>query len=485
VGFVAHEALWKVAVDGGNPVPVCDTQPLVRGATWGPDDTIVFAPDPFAGLMRVSAAGGEPEVLTHRDGERGDASHRWPAFLPGGRAVVFNIYMGGSFENSNIAVYSLDSGETKILLETGLDPFYVGTGHLVYGSRNTLFAVSFDLENLEVSGSPVPVLDGIFVGSSGPGNLGAAISGDGVLLYEPVVESEYEIVLVDRTGNEEPLPASRRRGFTISGPRYSPDGRFLAIPYEHDLWLYDIARGVFSPIVRHEGGDMRPLWTPDGQTIIFTSDRSGSRDLYRIPTDGSAAEELLLSSPNWLLASSICGEGQTLLYAESDPAMRQDIWALPLTGNSEPQLLVRSEWAEGAAEFAPGCRWFAYTSDESGRFEVYARPFGRPARPVQISTSGGDEPAWGPDGREIFYREDEWLMAVPVTMEEDLQVGLPQPLFEASYVGYGDAIPRSYDVSPDGQRFAFLKAASAPPVSELVLVLNWLAELERLAPVQY
>ncbi len=475
LGFFADQKVWKVSVEGGSPVPICDAERL-RGAAWGPDDTIVLAPDSYTGLFLISATGGQPEPLTSLDVERGEISHRWPAFLPGGRAIVFNIFMGGSFDDSLIAAHSLSTGETTILLEGGLDPFYSQSGHLIYGRAGTLFAVPFDPERLELTGSPEPVEDGVSVANEGPGTVEADVTLDGTMFYRPEVRTEHEVVAVDREGNEETLP-STRRSYGLSGPRFSPDGSSLVISQGDDIWLYDIERGVMSPFITHEASDGGPLWMPDGQTVIFHSNRSGNRDLYRVPADGSEEEIVVRAGQTWMVANSVCSDGQVLLYVGGG-----DIWALPLEEDAEPEIVLQNEADEGAAVFSSDCRWLAYSSAETGRYEVYVRPYDRPGRPVQISIGGGDEPAWGPDGREIFYRAEGYLMVVEVSAGDDFSAGLPEMLFEADYLSYGMHFPRMYDISPDGQRFVFFKQVSDPPVSDLVVVTNWFEELTRLVP---
>jgi Tol biopolymer transport system component len=322
----------------------------------------------------------------------------------------------------------------------------------------------------------VPVEDGVSTGSAGPGAVDAQVSLDGTMFYRPGVQTEQEVVLVDREGNEEILPSTRRE-YGFSGPRFSPDGRLLAIPQGGDIWLYDIERGVFSPFITHEASDSGPLWTPDGQAIIFVSNRTGNRDIYRVPVDGSEEESRLRAGQAWLVANSICSDGQVLLFDE-----QTDIWALPLDGDAEPEIVVQGEADDGAAVFSPDCGWLAYTSNESGRYEVYVRPYGRPGRREQVSIGGGEEPAWGADGREIFYRAQGQLMVVEVSASESFSAGMPKRLFAADYLSYGTHFPRIYDVSTDGLQFAFFKPVSDPPVGDMVVVLNWLEELKRLVP---
>ena len=488
VGFFADGKLKKVSIGGAAPLTLCDA-PALQGASWGTNDTIVFAPSNRSGLFQVSAAGGTPKVLTTLDAEKGEISHRWPETLPNGNAVLF---VEGTATDSRIVVLSLETGERRVLIEGGTHARYVPTGHLVYapeGTPGTLLAVPFDPSRLEVTGSPVTIIEGVGAFEEGPAQF--SFSSLGTLVYVPrgIAEEERTLVWVDRQGAEEPLGAPPRRYRNL---RLSPDGLRLAVTIgrgnNQDVWIYDIARHALTQLTFEKGRDIHPIWAPDGRRLAFRSAREGSQNLFWKPADGSGAAERLTTSENGVQSpTSWSPDDQVLAFyerpaAEGSSATGLDIWVLPLEGERKPRPFLQTQFDEGGAVFSQDGRWLAYGSNESGRLEVYVQPFPGPGNKWQISTEGGAEPAWARSGRELFYRNGDQMMAVEITTEPTFSAGTPKLLFEGTFQG-GGVSRANYGVTPDGQRFAMIQEGGPnEPPPQIYVVLNWFEELKRRVP---
>ena len=483
VGFFADGKLKKVSISGGAPMILCDA-PQPRGASWGPNDTIVFAPTSSSGLSQVSAAGGTPQLLTTLDSQEGERSHRWPQLLPDGKAVLFTVATsGGTFDEGRILVQLLETGERRVLIQGGTYPHYLPTGHLVYAQAGTLLAVPFDPSRLEVTGAAVPLVEGVMQSARGAAQV--SFSSVGSLVYLPggIGEAERTLVWVDRKGGAQPLAAPPR---PYLNPHLSPDGRQLAVEIaaaKRDMWVYDISRETLTRLTFEGIQSQVPTWTPDGKRVTFNSARARSFNLFWRPADGSGAEERLMTSEYNLLPSSWSPDGQMLAFSEVHPTTRLDIWVLPLEGERKPRPFLITQFNESSAMFSSDGRWLAYTSDESGRFEIYVQPFPGPGRKWQISTEGGTEPVWARNGGELFYRSEigNRMMAVDITTEPTFNAGKPRLLFEGRYdtrvtIGYR----ANYDVTADGQRFVMIKGEEGQ--GQINVVLNWFEELKRLVP---
>jgi len=436
-----------------------------------------------SGLFRVSAAGGMPKPLTVPDRKKGELSHRWPEILPGSKAVLFTIWTGTTnFDKQRIGVLSLETGERRVLVEGGTYARYVPSGHLVYARAGELLAVPFDLKRLEVTGPPVSILEGV---STSP-TLGVAqssFSGGGSFAYVPggPNDGERTLLWVDRNGAARPLPAPPR---PYLSPRLSPDGQRLAVGIQGTpgLWLYDLARGTLTRLTEFPFSP-HPIWTPDGKYLTFASVVSGAINLYWTLADGSGTAERLTTSEDGQWPGSWSPDGQVLAFSEADPTTGYDIWVLGLQGDRKPRPFLQTPSNEYGPIFSPDGRWVAYVSDESGRQEIYVRPFPGPGGKMQISTDGGLEPVWARDGRELFYRNGDKVMVTAVETQPVFAASKPKLLFEGHYDPGILAFERDYDVSPDGQRFLMVKASDQESVAtQLNVVLNWSDELRRLVP---
>ena len=476
VGFFTDDKLKKVSVRGGPPVTLCDAANS-RGASWGPDDTIVFAAGSPTSLSRVSSGGGMPEILTTPDPEQREFGHLWPELLPNGRAVLFAIDTGEGFDNALIAVQSLETGERKVLLEGGTAPRYAPTGHIVYAREDKLLAVPFDLEDLVVTGHPIPVLENVAVNRF----LGFAqfsFSRDGLLAYMPTDYSEAKrrLVWVDRNGGVEPLP-SPDRAYRL--PRVSPNGQRVAVVIStlatSDIWTYDLQREALAQLTEL-GRVSAPVWTPDGEQIAFVYGGAALGNLYWQAADGSASGQSLWGGQYSGVPTSWSPDGKMLAIAKHDPPTGWDIFVLRM--GDEPEPLVRSPFSEGGAVFSPDGHWIAYfTGLESGGGAIYVQPFPRSGAEWQVSPEGGREPVWSRDGRELFYRKGNEMMVIPIQTSPTFNAGEPRLLFEGGFQR-GDPAQPNYDVAPDG-RFLMIESTGGPTATKLNVVLNFFEELKQ------
>jgi serine/threonine-protein kinase len=473
IGFWADRKLKKVSLAGGQPLTLCDAA-VPRGASWGPDGTILFSPWSSSSLWRVSDKGGDAKPFTTLDAAKGEGTHRWPEILPGGKTAIFTIHgTSGNYDDARIGAVHLETGERKSVLQGGTDARYLSTGHLVYLRSGSLYAVPFDLKGLAVTGPPVPVLDDVgYYGIVGRANYAFSASGTLVYFGRDLQEAEGQLVWVDRKGVTRPIMEARR---SYSDVRISPDGSRVATVVGHpgsDIWIYDLERNSWD---RLTSGSLHnnPVWTPDGQRLAFASNRSGSFNAFWMPIDRSQPAEQLTRSDQWIFPTSFSPDGRSLLVNSMTPNMGADIAVVSLDGDRTTRTLLRTPSSEEGARFSPNGHWIAYQSDESGRAEVYVTGYPGPGGRHQISTEGGEDPVWSRDGLELFYWCSGKLMGVAVKTAAQFSAGLPKPLFEMK-----DLV--SYDVSPDGQRFAAVRATARDSASStLAVVLNWFEDIKR------
>jgi serine/threonine-protein kinase len=481
LGLFAGGKLKKVSVSGGAALPLADAL-APHGASWGSQGTIAFAPTVVSALQQVSDSGGVPRPLTHL--EKGDVAHRWPEFLPSGKVLLFAASTSAfNWTNAQVAVHSVVTGERRDLLQTGMHPGYAPSGHLVYAQGGSLMAVRFDSQKLTATGSAVPVVVGVLQSTS-TGAAQYSFSTTGSLVYVPggVQTPQSKLVWVSRNGTEQPLAAPMR---PYQFPRLSPDGRRVAVGItekETQIWLYDLSRDTLTRLTLEGNLNNRPVWTPDGKRIAFVSTEGGPQNLYWQLANGSGALERLTISQFTQTPNSWSPDGQLLAFNEINPTKGPDIWVLRLSdGKAQP--FHRTPFNEGAPRFSLDGRWLAYVSDESGRNEIYVQPYPGPGEKWQISTQGGTEPVWNPNGRELFYRSGDKLMAVEIAAQTGFAAGKPQVLFEGRYQ-LSSLTASNYDVSSDGQRFLMLKPSEqelAGP-TQINVVLNWFEELKQKVP---
>jgi len=522
IGFFAGGKLKKVGATGGAAVTLCDA-PQDRGGTWSEDGSILFTPGAQTGLWRVSSAGGAAEALTTPDPAAGETSHSSPQALPGGEAVLFTAYgAAGNFEDArlaaNLVVQRLPGGSRKIVHRGGFDGRYLPSGHLVYMHEGTLFAAPFDLDRLETTGLPAPVLEGVAVRRAAQ----FAFSHRGTLVFVPGPSGGAAVPVqwMDREGKLQPLRAVPGVSRTL---RFSPDGRRLALDIlegkNWDVWVYEWGRDTLSRLTFDPSGDTAPVWTPDGRRIAFSSARAdqATRNLYWQGADGTGEAERLGESKNIQIPNSWHPSGKSLAFQEQNTQTSWDILILPLEGDDasgwkpgKPTVFLNSPFSELESRFSPDGRWLAYSSNESGRQEVYVRPFipggselrsdagtsdsleGARMRTIpgpggkwQISTAGGTWPKWSRSRRELFYRgEDERIMVSAYTVEGDSFRAEKPRVWSPGLVPAGPAGPK-FDLHPDGERVAVLKASAGEAEARhdhVTLIQNFFDELARIAP---
>ena len=499
VGFYSNGAMQRVSIDGGGALKICET-PAVWSATWGDDDTIVFATSATpGGLWRVPVSGATPERLTTVDAAAGELQHAYPQRLPNGE-VLFGVTTDRGW---HLAVLSIGDKKVRPLGQPGSGgagaQYVPQTGHLLYANAGGLVAVPFDPTSGKGPGSPTPLLERPEVDPSG--SAAFAVSASGTLVYIPRASTlpSRALVSVDNTGRSRVLSDTRA---AYSHPRLSPDGRRIAVAIESengsDIWIYDVERGSSTPLVT--GGVNRfPIWA-DNQQITFQSVRSGGASLYSRRADGSGEPEALIRSandPSAMQSRALAGllpgsmpvftsanphlpmswshDGLTLAFDERKPSAEHDIWVL--TRGSEPSPFQMTPNDESSPTFSPDSKWLAYVSDETNRSAVWVQPFPGPGPKYLISPDGGTEPAWSRSGTELnlYFRRGNQLVSVAITPAPEFRWGKPQVVFESRYESLDGA--RNYDVGPDGKSFVVVRSEGADDGDQFNVVLNWFAEL--------
>ena len=470
LGFFAAGKLRKVSLNGGAAVTLSDASGFGLGGSWGSQGTIALGG--LAGIQQIADGGGTLHPVTHL--EQGEAAHAWPELLPNDQAILFTVAGSGS---PRVAVQALRSGKRRDLFSGGT-PRLTQSGQLVYAQGGTLMVTPFDVQTLTVKRAAIPTVSGVLQ-SPVTGAAQYSISSTGTLAYLPgSAAAQSKLVWVNRKGAEQPLDVPSH---AYLDPRLSPDGRTIAVGTSDDglqISLFDPSRKTLSPFT-FQGNNRVPVWTPDGKRIVFWSDTTGTANLYWMRADGSGGREQLRSSNYLNIPFSFSRDGQLLAFSELNAVTAEDIWVLRMS-DRKAQLFLESA---DAPAFSPDGHWLAYVSEESGRREVYVQPYPGPGGKYQISTAGGTEPLWNHNGRELFYRNEDKMMAVDIYTEPGFAAGKPRQLFQGSYVLNYFAGPY-YDVSSDGQQFLMLKPveqAQAAP-TQINVVLNWFEELKQRVP---
>jgi Tol biopolymer transport system component len=485
VGFFAQGKLKLVSLSGGLPVTLCSS-PVNRGATWGPDGSIIFSPSTTAGLFRIPSAGGTPVALTVPDRAKGEFSHRWPELLPGGKAVLFTVFSGTTFDQAKIDVLSLETGRQRVILKGGSYPRYVAPGYLVYARTSGLQAVPFDSKRLTVTGPPTPVAEGVSINPFG-GAADFSISAEGSLAYVPGGARGSNLTLwwVDRKGGAQPVPAPAR-GYI--SPRLAPDDRRLAIGIQGSnpgVWIYDLSRGTLTLLAETVARIPAAIWMPGGKGLTFRSLRRESdgsvSHICEMPVYGGSMQRLTTGEAAQY-PGSWSADGRVLAFSQLDPATGWDIWLLRPAAEPKLQSFLQTPADERGAVLSPDGDWVAYESDETGRQEVYVRSFADRLQKWQVSTDGGTEPMWARNGHELFYRAADKMMSVSIQTAPTLGAGKPQLLFEGRYET-GNGFVANYDVDLEGQRFLMIKASEqeAEP-KQLNVILGWIRHFKGSLP---
>jgi Tol biopolymer transport system component len=479
VAFTANGLLKRVSTTSGTVVSVLDGlnafSPTL--ATWSAKDTIVLRGR--GGIVEVPSAGGAPRSLV----AMGDTAEnlQQPEFLPDSDTLLLTTGQRGNdtAEGQSIEVLKVATGERKVLIQRGYARHYLPTGHLIFQRSGTLMAAPFDLNRLEVTGTPVPVIERLRQPFNGVGAFNCSRTGTCVYIAGGTL-NDRTVAIVDRNGRSQPLPLPPK---SYNHPRFSPSGDRLSFWIQQlrcELEVYDLERGATTRLAS-EIDHHNTIWTPDGRQLTYVGgrlNRSGY-EFFSWPARSGATEQQMTTTALNLPASvplSWSPRGDTLAYAA-----RGDIWLLPSSG--EPRALVQSKFTETSPAISPDGRWLAYVSDESARLQVYVQPFPGSGERSAISTEGGSEPVWARNGRELFFRNGDQMMVADVGSGSAFSASRPRPLF-AKAVARGDGYA-NYDVSPDGQRFIVVNTPEAEAgATEISVIVNWFDEVKRLVPIR-
>jgi serine/threonine protein kinase len=486
----AASELRRITLAGGTPVSLARATTLY-GASWESDDTILYGQ--ADGIWRMSAEGGAPAQLVRIDATE---LAYGPRLLPDRGRVMFSIVTRASmigqasaWDTARVVVHSLESGERTEIVRGG-DARLLPTGHLVYALGTALFAVSFDHTTRQVSGAPVSIAEGVQRAGRGSGGQGGSanydVSSNGTLVYARGPEWAHtprQLLAVDLEGNAQPLIDDQHDYWR---PRISPDGARVAVEVlqpalDSQVWIVDLERRTATPL-SVDAGSGYVTWTPDGESVIY---RKRVTNLYRQLADGSRAAQPLLQNP--ALTARVLDVSSSGIVAFASDSPQDDIRTLDLESGVVADFLVTPA-REFMARFSPDGKWLAYTSNESGRDEVYVRPFPRTEGIAQlVSVDGGVGPVWAPNGETLYYLGSSgFIMAVPVTLSATFSRGRPEPVFRFAGIYRMSNTATAYDIHPDGKRFIMVSASedqrAASPHHQVQVVLNWLQELPRLVP---
>jgi Tol biopolymer transport system component len=482
--------LKRIDVSGGPAQALCDA-PSGIGGTWNRDGVIVFAPNSNGPLYRVATAGGEPLAVTKLTSQQ--VSHRHPSFLPDGRHFLY-FAQGRTSEDSGVFVAALDSNESKRLLAADTNALYSASGDLLFIRQGTLLRQSFDLKRLELSGDPTSVAEQVATSINTVGAF--SVSDNGVLAYRNgpgTSGGTVQLAWFDRAG--KPVETIGMPG-PYRGVDVSPDGKRIAV-HRHDgnggdIWLLDSAhRETMSRFTFDASQDnSMPIWSSDGSRIAFGSLRNGKWGIYQKPANGTGREELLVESDLPKMPMSWSPDGKYIVYWISDPKTGWDQWVVPLGGDRKPFPFLQSPFNESWSQISPDGKWIAYSSNETGRYEIYVRTFPAGEGKWQISTNGGSFPRWRRDGKELFYMSASTLtlgkmISVKVNPAgPTFEYGDPSELFDSGYINFLHGLNyHAYAVSADGQRFLIPRPESSSSgetaSGPITVVLNWTAGLKK------
>jgi len=474
VGFITSSAIKKVPVEGGAVVKLASVAYSVGSATWSTDTYIYFSRF-WAGLLRVPQNGGKVETVTLPDPARQEQGHRWPEVLPDGDSVLFSIMKNFGANDAETGVLSIKTRTWRSILPNASNAHYV-SGHLVYVHGGTLMAVPFDLKSLSVTGTPVQVLHGVMANpDDGFSNMAVSTSGNLVYINGPERTdraASTHLVWVSRDGKESPASPTVRGYEDMS---IAPDRKKAAFTIPADpvwnIWILDLERGNLNRLT-FAGDNRDPLWSPDGHHIAYTSFRDGRFGLYWSTADGSSPEQRLTANQFEPSATAFTPDGTKLIFTQEVTTSNVYCWEVPVTGDATP-VPLNGLCQSGSLDLSPDSKWIAYESGETGQLEVYVQPYPGPGGKWQVSSGGGYRPRWSPDGKEIFYRAGDAMLAVTVETQPHFSSGTAHMLFSGHYAHAG----RDYET--DGRRFLMMKYDDQKGPASLQVVLNWTRELNK------
>jgi Tol biopolymer transport system component len=482
IGFFADGKLKKIDVSGGPPQVLCDAA-NGRGGTWNGDGVIVFTPDGFGGLFRVSSSGGSPMEMTKPDTSRLETSHRWPVFLPDGKHFLYlAANFSGQLENNAIFLGSLDSPERSLVVKTSANAAYAEPGYLVYLRDKTLVAQPFHRQRYVLSGEPHTLSDEVLYASLVGKAVFSVSSGEVLVAQTGKGASLSQLTWFDRSGKTTgtlgvPGLYSNLRlspdGQRVVGDQTDPDGGHT------DIWIHELAPGLPTTRLTFDpSSHWTPVWSPDSKQILFSANRKVGMQLYLKNADGSGSEKEVADVGPGLLVNpwDWSRDGKCALFRKGN-----ELWYFSWPENAAKPLL-QAKWTVRNAQFSPDGRWMAYASNETGSWEIYVSPFPSANGKWQVSGAGGQEPRWRQDGKELFYLSAEGKMtAVAVAPGAGFKAGSPVALFQTTHrrqsISAQDRF--SYDVSGDGQRFLINTKVDEPNSAPLSIILNWASDMEK------
>lgn len=491
-GTPGNMQLRKLSLDSDEPVTVFSPVEAYSGGTWTVPDVIYFIPVVPGGLMRVAASGSQPKEVVKVDLAKGERQHRYPCALPGGKAILLTVGTADAetFDDAHVAVLNVETGQMKTLVEGGTHPRYSPSGHVLYARAANVFALPFDANRLEATGQPFPVLDGVLMSrTSGVANYDVSASGD--LVYIPGTEDKGErtLVWVDRNGQAEALKLPPR---PYLHPRISPDMRQVAVEIEgpnHNFYLYDFARDVLSQMTT-DGVSHWPVWSPDGTQLMYRSGPMGAFRMWYVPADRSRPATQLPGREDSESAESWSPQGNAVAYTATTSEAGSHIMVESLEGDHQSRPFADIKAVAGSAKFSPDGRWLAYCSNESKRAQVYVQAFPGPGPKIQVSNDGGTDPVWKRNGGELYFRDGDKMIVVPVSTTPRFSAGHPRVLWTGHYshgmstsCGPPGATSSNYDVTGDGHRFLMIKddAPDTAVSKQIIMVLDWADEVNRLS----
>ena len=490
IGFftIPGGELKKTSVHGGEPVTLCSA-PFPLGAYWGKDGFITFAAVAGSGVMRVPETGGEALTITTLDTDSGERVHMFPADLPGDKAILVTTGTAAQIASAQVQAINLETGERTLIADKAVRGRFVPTGHIVYVQEGAFMAVPFSPETLMVTGPPFDITEKRMA-PNGRVPTQFEFSVQGSLTYVPHDEEStqpHSLVWVNREGEEEKIQVPPKPYFEA---RLSPDNTQIATQFtgSHEIWTIELARGIARPFTDNSANDTGPVWAPAGDAIAFSSDRDAQMNIYVSALRATRIAERLFSSSNIYYPAQWIARGQQLIVQTQRPRTGHDIEVLSIDDPSEPRPLAATRFTEYGPAVSHDGRWLAYSSDESGKVEIYVQLLDDATVREQVSTSGGKQALWNPTKHEVFYRDGDYFNAVDVAMTNGtISVSSPRALFEDSYYGY-EFDRAAHDISADGERFLMIRGPEEMDPrahaegTELVIVQNWFNLLRRLKP---
>lgn len=488
IGFFSQGKLRKIEAAGGPPQSLADTTADPRGGTWAPDGTIVFSPTTLSPLMRVSSSGGSVSEVTKLNESMAQSSHRWPMMLPDGKHFLY-FGRGGAIEKQGVYAASLDDPEPKFIIPSQVAGSYTeadGIGYLLFVREKVLMIQRFDAAKLELSGDAVPLVERIlaYPGEVGPTAYVAVSAAAGNLAYRTGDSQTTRLTWYDRGGKA--LEAINEPG-AYHEPQLTSDGTKVLYSRNdttgpQDVYLQDLVRGNTTRLTFDSASDSTAIFSPDGTQFVFFSNRGGKTGVYRKASNGAGDEVTVWIDPNGIYPDSWSPDGKFVMCDRNgDAHTKVDLWLLPVDGG-DPILYLASEFEEGHAQFSPDGRWVAYTSNLTGKPEVYIESYPRGNGKWQISTTGGDSPQWRRDGKEIFYlAPDNNMMSVTINVTAaGVEASRPAILFPTSAPqGAITDDKNNFAVTADGQKFLINTLSNSTNAEPITLVLNWGAELKK------